>query len=266
MNVTFLGGGNMGEAILAALLRKKVVVPDQLTVSDINPNRLDDLYEKYGVNVTGNNVFAVASADVIVLAVKPQVLAAVLEEIKGKLTAQQFILSIVAGASIAVIRKGLKHRKIVRTMPNTPAQISEGITVWTATREVTRVQKGMARTILRVMGQEIEVADERYVDMATAVSGSGPAYVFYFVESLVEAAVRLGLTRVDAGKLVGQTVEGAVHLMHKSSKTPAELRQAVTSPGGTTFAALNQLERDGFQEIIYKAVVAAYQRALELGS
>jgi len=266
VRITFIGGGNMGEAILAALLRKKVVTPDEITVSDINPNRLDDLYEKYGINVTGNNTLAVADAEVIILAVKPQILASLLAELNGKLTTSQLVISIVAGASVATIRKGLGHRKVVRTMPNTPAQISEGMTVWTATPEVTRTQKGTARAILKVMGQEIEVDDEKYINMATAVSGSGPAYVFYFVESLTEAAVKLGFSREDAEKLVQQTVIGSVHLMQKSDKKPAELRKAVTSPGGTTFTAITQLERDGFQGLVFKAVESAHKRAIELGS
>jgi pyrroline-5-carboxylate reductase len=266
MRITFIGGGNMGEAILAALLRKKVVTPDEITVSDVNPNRLDDINEKHGVKVTGNNSAAIADAEVVIIAVKPQILASVLAELNGKLKTTQLILSIVAGASIATIRKGLGHRKVIRTMPNTPAQISEGMTVWTATPEVTKTQKGTARAILKVMGQEIEVDDEKYLNMATAVSGSGPAYVFYFVESLIEAAVKLGFSREDAEKLVQQTVVGSVHLMQKSDKKPAELRKAVTSPGGTTFAAITQFEKDGFQGLVFKAIEAAHKRAIELGS
>jgi len=150
-------------------------------------------------------------------------------------------------------------------MPNTPAQIGEGITVWKSTREVTKTQKGIARAVFNVMGMEIEVADEKYLDMATAVSGSGPAYVFYFVESLIEAAVKLGFSRDNAVILVLQTVNGSIHLMQKSDKTPAELRKAVTSPNGTTFAAITRLEKDDFQGLLYKAIEAAYSRAKELG-
>ena len=265
MRVTFIGGGNMGEAIMGALLRKKVVTPEEITVSDISPTRLDDLFDKLGVNVTLNNSFAVTGAEVIILAVKPQVLSAVLEELNGKLAPSQLVLSIVAGAATARLRKGLGHAKIIRSMPNTPAQIGEGITVWKSTREVTKTQKGIARAVFNVMGMEIEVADEKYLDMATAVSGSGPAYVFYFVESLIEAAVKLGFSRDNAVILVLQTVNGSIHLMQKSDKTPAELRKAVTSPNGTTFAAITRLEKDDFQGLLYKAIEAAYSRAKELG-
>lgn len=265
MHISFIGGGNMGEAIIASLLNKKVVSPAEVAVSDVNPARLDYLYEKYGVNTTGNNILALEEADVVVLAVKPQILAGVLTELKGKLKSSQLLLSIVAGAGIQKLRSGLGHAKIVRSMPNTPAQIGEGMTVWTATKEVTRLQKGQARSILRVMGQEIEVGNDDYIDMATAVSGSGPAYVFYFVESFIDAAEKLGWTPAEAEKLVVQTLNGAARLLQKSEKRPADLRRAVTSPGGTTAAAIAQLENDNFRDVLINAVAAAYTRAKELG-
>lgn len=265
MHVSFIGGGNMGEAIIASLLNKKVVSPAEVVVSDINLERLDYLYEKYGVNTTGKNVLALNEADVVLLAVKPQILATVMEELKGKLKYSQLLLSIVAGAGTEKLRNGLDHKKIVRSMPNTPAQIGEGMSVWRATKEVTKLQKGQTRSILRVMGQEIEVSDEKYIDMATAVSGSGPAYVFYFIESFISAAEKLGWTTQDAEKLVMQTLQGSVHLLIKSGSRPAELRKAVTSPGGTTAAAIGQLEKENFRNIVGRAVEAAYNRAKELG-
>ena len=266
MKITFIGGGNMGEAIVAALLRKKVVTPDEINISDINPSRLDYLYERYGINTLSNNRTSIKEAEVVVMAVKPQVLPAVLDELRGHFKPSQLVLSIIAGVGIGKLRSGLNHRKIVRSMPNTPSQISEGMTVWTASPEVTKVQKGSARSILKVMGQEIEVDDEKYLDMATAVSGSGPAYIFYFVESLIKAAEKLGFTGETAEKLAKQTIIGSVHLMQKSDKTPGELRRAVTSPGGTTAAALMTLDNEDFQGLIERAITAAYNRAKELGS
>jgi len=266
MKITFIGGGNMGEAIIAALLRKKVVTPDEINVSDVDPSRLDYLYERYGISTSTNNRTSIKEAEVVVLAVKPQILTAVLDELKGHLTPSQLVLSIIAGAGISKLRNGLNHRKIVRSMPNTPSQISEGMTVWTASPEVTKGQKGSARSILKVMGQEIEVDDEKYINMATAVSGSGPAYIFYFIESLIKAAEKLGFNCETAEKLAKQTVIGSVHLMQKSDKTPGELRRAVTSPGGTTAAALVTLDKDDFQGLIERAIKAAYDRAKELGS
>lgn len=265
MKIAFIGGGNMGEAILAALLRKKVVTPEEITVSDVKLERLDYLYEKYGITTISNNIAAVNEAEIVIFAIKPQILPQILAEMKNCFKPSQFVLSIIAGARIATLRK-LGIRKIVRSMPNTPAQIGEGITVWTATREVTKTQKGIVRTILQVMGQEIEVDDEAYLDMATAVSGSGPAYVYYFVESFIDVAVKIGFSPEIAEKLVRQTVTGAVHLMQKSDKTPAELRKAVTSPGGTTAAAIAQFEKSEFTSLVSGAVKAALNRAKELGS
>ena len=264
MHIFFIGGGNMAEAIIASLLNKKVVSPSEIAVSDVLPARLDYLYEKYGVETCTNNLAGLSNADVVVLAVKPQILSQAMSDLKGKLTSQ-LVLSIVAGASLEKIRAGLGHKKIVRSMPNTPAQIGMGMTVWIAAPEVTKLQCGQARSILRVMGQEIKVDDEKYLDMATAVSGSGPAYFFYFIEAFIAAAEKLGWSSEDAAKMVIQTAAGAVELVQKSGKKPAELRKAVTSPGGTTAAAIAQMEKDNLTDLISRAVEAAHLRAQELG-
>jgi pyrroline-5-carboxylate reductase len=266
MKISFIGGGNMGEAILAALLRKKVVTPDEINVSDVDTSRLNYLYEKYGINALSSNRISIKDVEVVVLAVKPQILPVVMKELKGQFKQSQLVISIIAGVGISKLRNGLDHRKIVRSMPNTPSQISEGLTVWMPTHEVTKAQKGTARAIIRVMGPEIEVNDEKYIDMATAVSGSGPAYIFYFIELLIKAAEKLGFNSDIAETLAKQTIIGAVHLMQKSDKTPAELRRAVTSPGGTTAAAIKVLDNEDFPGLIDRAVAAAYNRAKELGS
>jgi pyrroline-5-carboxylate reductase len=151
-------------------------------------------------------------------------------------------------------------------MPNTPAQVGQGISVWTATAEVTEKQKGQARSIINAMGKEIYADEEKYLDMATAVSGSGPAYFFLFAESLVEAAKSIGLPQDVAEKLVLQTMLGSGRLMEQSDNSPAELRRMVTSPGGTTAAALHKLEKGQFADLIKQAVAAAYKRARELGN
>jgi pyrroline-5-carboxylate reductase len=265
MNISFIGGGNMGEAILAAVLRRGLASADNITVSDINEVRRSYLNEKFGVTVTAENRAAVNNATVVVLAVKPQTLNSVLAELKGQLKTGQVVLSIIAGARLDTICDGLDHRQVVRSMPNTPAQIGEGMTVWTSTLEVTSTQQKQAQSILAVMGEEIFVNDERFLDMATAVSGSGPAYVFYFVESFIEAAVKLGFAPDIAEKLVRQTLTGATHLLQQSDKRPMELRRAVTSPGGTTAAAIASLEKDNFGGLMTQAVAAAHQRAKELG-
>ena len=265
MKVAFIGGGNMGEAMLSAILDKGITTSPAISVSDVDEARLKHLGQKYGVVVMGDNRLAVAGGDVVVLAIKPQNLAEVMAELNGQLKPTQLVLSIIAGARIDSLRLGLNHSSIVRVMPNTPAQIGEGMSVWTASAEVTEQQKGWAGSILGAMGREIYVDDEKYIDMATAISGSGPAYFFLMVESLVDAAVHIGLSRDIAQELVVQTMLGSGHFIQKSGKAPAELRKMVTSPGGTTAEALLQFEKGEFTELVKQAVKAAYDKAKRLG-
>jgi len=216
------------------------------------------------VAVTSDNRLAASKGEVVVLAIKPQNLAEVMAKLNGQLKSSQLVLSIITGTTIQTLSSGLDHNRIVRAMPNTPAQIGEGISVWTATPEVTESQKGWVSSILGAMGQEIYVDDEKYIDMATAISGSGPAYFFLFVEALVDAGMRIGLPRDVAQELVLQTMLGSAHLIRKSGKEPSELRHLVTSPGGTTAEALLQLEKGGFPDLIRQAVRAAYEKARKL--
>ena len=266
MKIAFIGGGNMGEAMLAALLDKGLTTPDAVRVSDVREERRHHLERKYGVVVTEDNREAADKGEVVVLAIKPQNLSEVMAELAGCLKPNQLVLSIIAGARINTLCQGLNHRHIVRSMPNTPAQIGEGISVWTATAEVTEQQKGWASAILGATGEEIYVDDEKYLDMATAVSGSGPAYFFLFVESLIEAAVSIGLPHDVAEELVVATMLGSGHLIQKSGKTPAELRRLVTSPGGTTAEALLQFEKGEFGKLVMQTIAAAYNKAKELGN
>jgi pyrroline-5-carboxylate reductase len=266
ITIAFIGGGNMGEAILASLLTKKLAKPADITVSDVMEPRRDFLKQKYGVAVTDNNTQAVTGKDVIVLAVKPQQMQDVLAGIKAVLKPSQLVLSIAAGVTINAIAKGLGHNVIVRSMPNTPAQLGLGMTGWTATAGVTAVQKERARQILGAMGKEIYFKDEAALDMVTAVSGSGPAYFYLFAESLIDAGVAIGLDRNEAEILVKQTMLGAAHLMAGSDKTPAELRRNVTSKGGTTEQAIKVFEESGLAKIAGEAVKAACRRSKELGN
>ncbi len=266
MKISFIGGGNMGEAILSAVLSKGLSKKEEITVSDISKERLDSLKEKHGVKVTISNPDAVSGSEVTLLAIKPQNLNEVMIDLKNRFKPEQLVISIIAGARINTLRSGLNHSHIARSMPNTPAQIGEGITMWATTPEVTPEQKGKAKAILGVMGKEIYVSDESYLDMATAVSGSGPAYVFLFMEALLAAAERIGLSPDSAKALVFQTVLGSAHFAEKSNKTLTELRRMVTSPGGTTAEALARFEKGGFTELIYEAVLAAYNKSKSLGS
>ena len=263
MRIAFIGGGTMGEAIVRCLLGKDFAVPADVVISDVSQSRRELLSREYGVSTLADNRKAIEGADLIILAVKPQDLAQAVEEIKNP-APQQLVLSIVAGASLSSLQHGLKHTCIIRAMPNMPAQISEGMTVWTATAQVSQGQKEIARSILGSMGEELYVNDEKYLDMATALSGSGPAYVFLFIEALIDAGVHIGLPRNMAEKLAIQTIIGSTHAVQKTGKHPAELRNMVTSPGGTTVEALLQLEKGNFRSILLEAVAAAYNKAKRL--
>jgi len=265
MKISFIGGGMMGEAIVKSVLSKGVAKPADITASDVSQARRDILKKNYGVKTVANNKEAGKGAEVVVLAVKPQELGKVLAEMKG-LTPQQLVLSIVAGATLETLHEGLGHARLVRAMPNMPAQIGEGMTVWTATAEVNQKQKEMAQSILAALGKEIHVNSERYIDMATALSGSGPAYVFLIIEALVDAGVHIGLPRDMAEKLVVQMVLGSTRAVEVMGKHPAELKNMVTSPGGTTTEGLLQLESGGLRSLLLQAVIAAYNKAKALGA
>jgi len=190
----------------------------------------------------------------------------VFRDLAGKLEKGALVLSIVAGARIDSMTQGLRHAAVVRSMPNTPAQVGEGMTVWTASPGVHGAQREQAQTILRAFGKELYVADEVFLDMATAISGSGPSYVFLFMEALIDAAVHLGFSRNDARMLVTQTVRGSAIYAEQSTSHPAEMRNLVTSPGGTSAHALYQLEKGGFRTLLSKAVWAAFQRSVSLSA
>jgi pyrroline-5-carboxylate reductase len=265
MKIALIGGGNMGEAMLAAVLAKALTRPASISVSDVSWQRLDYLKKQYSVMVTADNVEAILDKEVVILAVKPQTLPELLAELKGNLQSNQLVLSIIAGAKIKTISGGLNHKAVVRAMPNTPAQIGEGMSVWTATPAVTGSQKQSAKAILGAMGRELYVADEGFLDMATAISGSGPAYFFLMVEALIDAAIEIGLPADTAQELVVQTMLGSAKFIEQSGEAPSELRRKVTSPGGTTAAALSQFEKGEFNKLVKRAVRAAYERAKELG-
>ena len=263
--VAFIGAGAMGTAMIGGLAGGDDFDPERVIASDRNEDRLAFARDRFGVRTTLCNREAARDADVVVVAVKPQVLPEVLAELHGHIGEGALALSIVAGTPIATIAALLKHRAIVRTMPNTPAQVGEGMTVWTATPEVSREQRAQAETIVGALGRQLFVDDERFLDIATAISGTGPAYVFLMMEALIDAAVHLGFSRKDARQLVVQTIRGAAIYAQRQTVHPAELRNRVTSPGGTTAEALYQLEKGSFRTIMSKAVLAAFQRSVALG-
>ena len=263
--VAFIGGGAMGGAMIAGLMGRRLISPQKITISDVRTERVAQLCELYGVLGTTDNLKAVAGAEIVVLAVKPQVLPQVLAELQGNVFPEALVLSIVAGASIASLTKGLEHPTVVRVMPNTPAQVGEGMAVWMATGAVSPSQREQVRAILGALGEEVCVTEEKYLDMATAVSGSGPAYILLFLEALIDAGVYMGFARPIAEKLAWQTMWGTLALVRERGEHPAALRNQVTSPGGTTAEALQVLERGGLRSLVTEAVWAAFQKAQRLG-
>jgi pyrroline-5-carboxylate reductase len=263
--LSFIGSGVMAEAMISGILNQELTAPDHMIASDPRVERGEELAKRYGVRATSNNREAAQAAQIVILAVKPQVLPAVLEGLDGAMAPEGVVLSIVAGARIGVIAEGLGHSAIVRVMPNTPAQLGEGMSVWTATTAVSDEQRLQAQSILQALGEEVYLEDEDYLDMATALSGTGPAYVFLFMEAMIDAGVHLGFSRRVAQQLVLQTLRGSVEFARQSAAHPAELRNMVTSPGGTSAEALYQLEKGGFRTVLSRAIWAAYQKSKYLG-
>ncbi len=263
--IATVGSGVMAEAMIAGLLRGQLVTPDQVVASHPRAERREALARDYGIRTVASNVEAVAGADVILLGIKPQMLGRVGREIGPHLDRGQLVLSVLAGATTAALTGLLGHDQVVRSMPNTPARLGKGMTVWYATPETTADQRAQAAALLGALGAELEVDDEKFVAMATAVSGTGPTYVFLVMEALIDAAVHLGFPRHVAHDLVIETLEGSTLFAKQSGMHPAELRNMVTSPGGTSAAALHELESGRLRTVLSEAVWAAYRRTVELG-
>ncbi len=263
--LAFIGCGSMGEAMVKGLLTRRLVTPDRIVASHPRTRRRDELEERYGITTMPDNAVAAAGASVVTLAVKPQVLEEVVSDLRGEVRPDALLVSIVAGADTARLAGDLGVARVVRVMPNTPAQIGHGMSVWYATDAVDDPGRTRVRTILSALGEEELVHHEEEIDMATALSGTGPAYVFLFMESLIEAGVHLGFSRRVAARLVHQTMLGAVEFAMEAPEHVARLRNQVTSPGGTTAEALYQLERGRLRTVLSDAVWAAYRRCVELG-
>jgi pyrroline-5-carboxylate reductase len=264
--VAFVGSGAMGEAMIKGMVAQGLAQPLQIVASDPLAARREQMNSQFGVQTSDTNLAAVQNADVVVLSVKPQALNKVMAELHGRIAPDALVLSIIAGAPIATMVKGLGHDRVVRTMPNTPAQVGMGVTVWTATPSVTEHQRRQTQAILGALGEHVMVEDEGYLDMATGLSGSGPGYVFLFIEAMIDAGVQIGFSRADSQKMVLQTLEGSVALVRSTGLHPAELKNRVTSPGGTTAAGLFELEQSGLRAAVMRAVDAAYRRSQALGA
>ncbi len=265
LKISVIGAGAMGEAIIGGLLRQELVSAEQVLATDLQEDHLRKLQARYGIQTGLDNVAAIQWGQIVIFAVKPQHLKQVLQPLRGLLRSDVLVISIVAGVTISTFATILDHPAVVRSMPNTPAMIGEGMTVWTTSEAVGEQQRGWARTILSALGHELFVDNENYLDMSTALNGSGPAYFFLMMEAMIDAGVHMGLSRPIAQELVLQTMLGSVHYAQQSGMHPAQLRNAVTSPGGTTSAALSELERGGIRTVLSDAIWAAYRRSVELG-
>jgi len=263
--IATVGSGVMAEAMIAGLLRGKLVSPERVVASHPRAERRDQLTAEYAIRTLASNVEAVTGADVVLLAIKPRLPGRVGREIGPHLKRGQLVLSILAGATTRALSATLGHDQIVRSMPNTPARLGRGMTVWYATPETTAEQRAQAAALLGSLGVQLEVDDEKMVAMATAVSGTGPTYVFLVMEALIDAAVHLGFPRHVAHDLVIETLDGSTLFAKQSGMHPAELRNMVTSPGGTSAAALHELESGRLRTVLSEAVWAAFRRTVELG-
>jgi pyrroline-5-carboxylate reductase len=265
MRLAFIGGGTMAEAIIGGVLSAKLASPEEICVGEPRAERRQYLSQRYGILAEQENLKAAQDAELVVLAIKPQDLPVVSQQLNGQLEPEQVALSIIAGVKMSTLTQGLNHTSVIRVMPNTPAQIGHGMILWTSSRHVDEAMRGLTQSILGTIGREIYVDDEKYLDMATALSASGPAYVFLFIEALIDAGVYVGLPRDMARTLALQTVYGSTRLAMDTGQHPAELKDMVVSPGGTTAEALQVLEKCGVPAAVVDAVKAAYQRSITLG-
>jgi pyrroline-5-carboxylate reductase len=264
LRVGIVGAGVMAEAIIGGLVANRAD-PAGILASHPRRDRREALAQRHGIRTVAANRETLTESEVLVLAVKPQMLSRVMRELRGRIAAEQVVVSIVAGATIRTLVEGLQHAAVVRAMPNTPSQIRRGITVWTASDACTARQRDLARAVLRALGDERRVEDEDFVAMATALSGTGPTYLFAVMEALIDAGVHLGFPRDLAHDLVVETLIGSAEFARQSELHPAQLRNAVTSPGGTSAAAIYELEKGRLRTVFSDAVWAAYRRTLELG-
>ena len=267
--LAFIGCGVMGEAMLAGLLREKIVAPKQITASHPRAERRSDLKKRYGIRAFSDNAAAAKAFrgpdSVVVLCVKPQRIGSVLHDLSGKVGVDQLVMSIIAGTTIDTISDALESRLVVRAMPNTPSQIGAGMTAWTCSAGVDEKHKSTVKIMLSALGKELFVETENMIDMATSLSATGPTYTFMVMEAMTDAGVHLGFSREISKELVQQTMLGSVQFAIESHKHPAELRNMVTSPGGTSAEAIYQMEKGALRTVLSKAIYGAYKRAVELG-
>ena len=262
--IGFVGTGNMGEALIRGLLKVGVTEPSQVVGSDPRSDRMAELAETYGIRTTGDNVEVARQADILILAVKPQVMERVLEEIGPEIHAHALVISIAAGVPLSAIEARLPQARVIRSMPNTPALVGEGATAIAVGGHATEDDLAAAKRIFDSVGMTVAL-DEAQMDAVTGLSGSGPAYVFLVIEALADAGVKVGLSRHHAQALAAQTLLGSAKLLIETDEHPGRLKDMVTSPGGTAIAGLHTIEAGGLRTTLMDAVEAATKRSRELG-
>lgn len=265
IDIGFIGGGNMTEAMVRGLLASGFAA-SSLLVAEPDATRRRAMAKRYKVAVTDDNSAAVGSSRTVVLAVKPQILAGVLEGLRPNVTGRELFVSIAAGVMLAKLEKGLgASARVVRVMPNTPCLVGKGASVICAGSRATAADVKLVKKMFAAVGDAHVIKDEKLLHLVTALSGSGPAYVYRFAEALIEAAAKGGMERDLARALTFQTLAGAAAMMIETGQEPADLRRAVSSPGGTTLAGLASLDDKGFVDTVKSAVAAAARRSVELG-
>jgi pyrroline-5-carboxylate reductase len=263
--IAFLGAGNMAEALIKGLLRAGTATPDTLIATGRRPDRLEELRRAYGVRTTLDNVAAAREADVVVLSIKPQALDKVLVQVAPVVDPRKLVISVAAGVPIAAMERRLgAGARIIRTMPNTPSLVGAGACALSRGEHASEEDLSVATRIFQSVGTTT-VVDENLLDAVTGLSGSGPAYIFLIIEALSDAGVKVGLPRYTALKLAAQTVLGSAQLLIETNAHPGQLKDQVTSPGGTAIAGLHTLEAGGLRTTLINAVEAATRRARELG-
>ena len=263
--IAFIGSGAMAEAIIKGLITEGAARADQMTASDPVAERRAYMERTHGIHTAADNGAAVDGASIVILAVKPQIFDYVAPVLQGKIAPDALVISIMAGIPLAALCEGLGHQRVVRTMPNTPAQVNMGATVWYPHESVTDVQRSQTELILGALGEQIPATKEEFIDMQTGLGGSGPGYVFLIIEAMIDAGVQMGFSRQDAQTITLQTIAGSVELVRSTDQHPAVLRNLVTSAGGTTAAGIYELEKGGLRTTITDAILAAYRRSIELG-